>query len=127
MSMKLYVGNLSFETSSNELQTLFAQTGTVESVSVIEDRETGRSRGFGFIEMSTKEEGAAAIEKFNGQQVGGRALKVNAPEQRVDMLDLFTRAEAVNDIVDELQKLTNEVSYGHFFALAEIDHLAIKS
>jgi RNA recognition motif-containing protein len=82
MSMKLYVGNLSFETSSNELQTLFAQTGTVESVSLIEDRETGRSRGFGFIEMSTKEEGAAAIEKFNGQELGGRALKVNAAKPR---------------------------------------------
>ena len=80
MSMKLYVGNLSFETSSNELQTLFAQTGTVESVSLIEDRETGRSRGFGFIEMSTKE-GAAAIEKFNGQELGGR-LKVNQAKQR---------------------------------------------
>ena len=82
MSMKLYVGNLSFDTSSNELQTLFAQTGTVESVSLIEDRETGRSRGFGFIEMSTKEEGAAAIEKFNGQELGGRALKVNAAKPR---------------------------------------------
>ena len=82
MSMKLYVGNLSFETSSSDLQTLFAQTGTVESASVIEDRETGRSRGFGFIEMSTKEEGAAAIQKFNGQEVGGRALKVNEAKQR---------------------------------------------
>src|SRR6187455_1110696 len=82
MTMKLYVGNLSFETSSNELQTLFAQTGTVESVSLIEDRETGRSRGFGFIEMSTNEEGAAAIEKFNGQELGGRALKVNAAKPR---------------------------------------------
>lgn len=82
MSMKLYVGNLSFDTSKNELQTLFAQTGTVESVSLIEDRETGRSRGFGFIEMSTKEEGAAAIEKFNGQELGGRFLKVNEAKQR---------------------------------------------
>jgi len=82
MSMKLYVGNLSFDTSSNELQTLFAQTGKVESVSLIEDRETGRSRGFGFIEMSTKEEGAAAIAKFNGQDVGGRALKVNEAKPR---------------------------------------------
>ena len=82
MSMKLYVGNLSFETSKNELQTLFAQTGTVESVSLIEDRETGRSRGFGFIEMSTKEEGVAAIEKFNGQELGGRFLKVNEAKQR---------------------------------------------
>jgi cold-inducible RNA-binding protein len=82
MSMKLYVGNLSFETSKNELQTLFAQTGTVESVSLIEDRETGRSRGYGFVEMSTKEEGAAAIEKFNGQELGGRFLKVNEAKQR---------------------------------------------
>jgi len=82
MSMKLYVGNLSFDTSSNELQTLFAQAGTVESVSLIEDRETGRSRGFGFIEISTKEEGAAAIQKYNGQEVGGRALKVNEAKPR---------------------------------------------
>jgi len=82
MSMKLYVGNLSFETSSNELQTLFAQAGTVESVSLIEDRETGRSRGFGFVEMSTSDEGAAAIQKFDGQEVGGRALKVNAAKPR---------------------------------------------
>ena len=82
MSMKIYVGNLAFETSRDELQTLFAQTGTVESVSLIEDRETGRSRGFGFIEMSTKEEGAAAIEKFNGQELGGRSLKVNEAKQR---------------------------------------------
>ena len=82
MSMKLYVGNLAFQTSSEELQTLFAQAGTVESVSLIEDRETGRSRGFGFIEMSTKEEGATAIEKFNGQELGGRALKVNAAKPR---------------------------------------------
>ena len=82
MSMKLYVGNLSFETSKDELQTLFAQTGTVESVSLIEDRETGRSRGFGFVEMSTKEEGATAIEKLNGQELGGRTLKVNEAKQR---------------------------------------------
>ena len=82
MSMKLYVGNLSFETSSNDLQTMFAQTGTVESVSLIEDRETGRSRGFGFVEMSTKEEGAAAIAKFNGHELGGRELKVNAAKPR---------------------------------------------
>ena len=82
MSTKLYVGNLSFDTSSEQLQSLFAEAGTVESVSLIEDRETGRSRGFGFIEMSTKEEGAAAIEKFNGHDFGGRALKVNAAKPR---------------------------------------------
>ena len=84
MTMKLYVGNLSFETSSNDLQTLFAQAGTVESVSLIEDRETGRSRGFGFVEMSTKEEGAAAIQQFNGKDVGGRALNVNEAKPRED-------------------------------------------
>jgi cold-inducible RNA-binding protein len=84
MSMKLYVGNLAFETSSAELQTLFAQAGKVESVSLIEDRETGRSRGFGFVEMSTKEEGAAAIQQFNGKDLGGRALNVNEAKPRED-------------------------------------------
>jgi cold-inducible RNA-binding protein len=82
--MKLYVGNLSFQTSSEELQTMFAQAGTVESVSLIEDRETGRSRGFGFVEMSTKEEGAAAIAQFNGKDLGGRALNVNEAKPRED-------------------------------------------
>jgi len=82
MSMKLYVGNLAFETSSNDLQTLFAQAGTVESVSLIEDRETGRSRGFGFVEMSTKEEGDAAVAQFNGKDLGGRTLKVNEAKPR---------------------------------------------
>jgi len=84
MTTKLYVGNLAFQTSSQELQTLFAQAGTVESVSLIEDRETGRSRGFGFVEMSTKEEGAAAIQQFNGKDLGGRALNVNEAKPRED-------------------------------------------
>ena len=84
MTMKLYVGNLAFQTSSEELQSLFAQAGTVESVSLIEDRETGRSRGFGFVEMSTKEEGAAAIAQFNGKDLGGRALNVNEAKPRED-------------------------------------------
>jgi cold-inducible RNA-binding protein len=84
MSMKLYVGNLSFETSSEDLQKLFAQAGTVESASVIEDRDTGRSRGFAFVEMSSKEEGQAAIQQFNGQDVGGRALNVNEAKPRED-------------------------------------------
>jgi cold-inducible RNA-binding protein len=82
MSMKLYVGNLSFETSSDNLQQLFAEAGTVESVSVVEDRDTGRSRGFGFVEMSSKEEGAAAIAQFNGREVNGRALNVNEAKPR---------------------------------------------
>ena len=82
MSTKLYVGNLAFQTTSQELQELFAQAGTVESASVVEDRETGRSRGFAFVEMSTKEEATAAIEQFNGKEVGGRALKVNEAKPR---------------------------------------------
>ena len=82
MSMKLYVGNLAFQTSSDDLKQLFAKAGTVESASVVEDRETGRSRGFGFVEMSTKEEGAAAIHQFNGQEVSGRALNVNEAKPR---------------------------------------------
>src|SRR5947208_17184935 len=84
MSMKLYVGNLSFDTSSNDLQTLFAKAGTVQSVSLIEDRETGRSRGFGFVEMQTKEEGEAAIAQFNGTELAGRTLKVNEAKPRED-------------------------------------------
>ena len=82
MSMKLYVGNLSFQTSSGDLQTLFAQAGTVESASVVEDRDTGRSRGFGFVEMSSKEEGEAAIAQFNGKEVNGRNLNVNEAKPR---------------------------------------------
>ena len=84
MSMKLYVGNLSFQTSSEDLQELFAQAGTVESASVVEDRDTGRSRGFGFVEMSSKEEGEAAIQQLNGKEVGGRALTVNEAKPRED-------------------------------------------
>ena len=82
MSNKLYVGNLAFQTTSQELQELFAQAGTVESASVVEDRMTGRSRGFAFVEMSTKEEAASAIDQFNGKELGGRALKVNEAKPR---------------------------------------------
>src|ERR1700687_5545639 len=82
MSMKLYVGNLAFATSSQDLQELFAAAGTVESASVVEDRDTGRSRGFCFVEMSSKEEGEAAIAQFNGKEVNGRALNVNEAKPR---------------------------------------------
>ena len=82
MSTKLYVGNLAFQTTSEDLQQLFAEAGTVESASVVEDRMTGRSRGFAFVEMSTPEEAAAAIEQMNGREVGGRALKVNEAKPR---------------------------------------------
>src|SRR5256885_7054284 len=84
MSVKLYVGNLSFQTSSNDLQQLFSQAGTVESASVVEDRETGRSRGFGFVEMASAEEGQAAIQQFNGKEVNGRNLNVNEARPRED-------------------------------------------
>jgi RNA recognition motif-containing protein len=80
--MKLYVGNLAFSTSSQDLQELFGQAGTVESASVVEDRDTGRSRGFGFVEMSTKEEGEAAVAQFNGKEVNGRNLNVNEAKPR---------------------------------------------
>ena len=82
MSTKLYVGNLAFQTTSQELQELFAQVGTVESASVVEDRDTGRSRGFGFVEMSTKEEAASAIQQLNGKEVAGRALTINEAKPR---------------------------------------------
>lgn len=82
MSTKLYVGNLAFGTTSEQLQEIFAQAGTVQSANVVEDRETGRSRGFAFVEMSTNAEAAAAIDQFNGKEVGGRALKVNEAKPR---------------------------------------------
>lgn len=75
--MKLYVGNLSFDTSNQDLTELFSEIGTVESSNIIEDRETGRSRGFGFVEMSSKSEAENAIAQLNGKEVNGRALTVN--------------------------------------------------
>ena len=80
--MKLYVGNLSFDTTQQDLEQIFGEIGTVESTNIIEDRETGRSRGFGFIEMSTKEEGANAISTLNGKEIDGRALTVNEAKPR---------------------------------------------
>ena len=82
MSTKLYVGNLAFQTTSQELEQLFGQAGTVQAASVVEDRDTGRSRGFAFVEMSSQEEANSAIEQFNGKEVGGRALKVNEAKPR---------------------------------------------
>jgi RNA recognition motif-containing protein len=84
MPTKLYIGNLSFRTTGEELREAFSAVGTVESASVIEDRETGRSRGFGFVEMATPEEAAAAIEAFNGKDFGGRNLTVNEAKPRSD-------------------------------------------
>ncbi len=76
MAQKLFIGGLSFSTSSERLRELFAQAGAVESATVVTDRETGRSRGFGFVEMATADEAEAAVKKFNGQEVDGRTLKV---------------------------------------------------
>ena len=76
MAHKLFIGGLSFSTSDESLRELFATAGSVESASVVTDRDTGRSRGFGFVEMATAEEADAAAKKFNGQVVDGRTLKV---------------------------------------------------
>ena len=77
MGRKLYVGNLSFNTTEGELEALFAQSGTVESVRVMRDMATGRARGFGFVEMASEEEAQAAINACHGQEFGGRQLTVN--------------------------------------------------
>ena len=82
MSSKLYVGNLSFNTSTHDLEEMFGAIGTVESANIIEDRDTGRSRGFGFVEMSSKEECDKAIAELNGKEVDGRELTVNEAKPR---------------------------------------------
>ena len=82
MSKKLYVGNLAFQTTTQDLEQLFAQAGSVASAQIIEDRDTGRSKGFAFVEMSTEDEAAKAIEQFNGKEVAGRMLKVNEARPR---------------------------------------------
>jgi RNA recognition motif-containing protein len=82
--MKLYVGNLSFNTTNQDLNELFGTIGTVQSSNVIEDRETGRSRGFGFVEMSSQAEGEKAISELNGKEVDGRELKVNEAKPQGD-------------------------------------------
>ncbi len=82
MGRKLYVGNLSYGVDSSVLEQLFAAHGTVESAEIISDRETGRSKGFGFVQMATDEEAQAAIAAMNGQQHEGRALTVNEARPR---------------------------------------------
>lgn len=82
MGKKLYVGNLSYDVSSSDLEQLFGQHGQVASAQIINDRDTGRSKGFGFVEMSSDEEAQAAITALNGQQHGGRALTVNEARPR---------------------------------------------
>ncbi len=84
MGKKLYVGNLPFTATEEELSTKFSAVGTVESAKLIIDRDTGRSKGFGFVEMSSDSEASAAIDKFNGQDYGGRPMTVNEarPQER---------------------------------------------
>ncbi|MBI4518236.1 MAG: RNA-binding protein [Deltaproteobacteria bacterium] len=82
MGRKLYVGNLAFDVTDRELEELFAQAGTCESVSVITDRTTGQSRGFGFVEMGSNAEAQRAIQQFDGQEFKGRTLRVNEARER---------------------------------------------
>ncbi len=84
MSVKLYVGNLSFSTTEQDLEEQFGEFGQVNSASLITDRETGRSRGFGFVELDSKEAAQAAIQNLNGKEVDGRALTVNEAKPRED-------------------------------------------
>lgn len=84
MSVNIYVGNLPFTVDNTELEGLFAEHGAVSSAQVIMDRETGRSRGFGFVEMESGDSARAAIEALDGQDVGGRRLKVNEARARGD-------------------------------------------
>lgn len=82
MEVKLYVGNLSYSTTEDDLRTLFAQAGTVASVALIKDRDTGQSKGFAFVEMSTQVEAQNAISRFNGQTLNARDLTVNLARPR---------------------------------------------
>jgi RNA recognition motif-containing protein len=84
MATRLYVGNLPFRVTGDDLQELFAQAGEVSSANVVTDRETNRSRGFGFVEMATDDGARAAIEQFNGKDFQGRALTVNEARPRAD-------------------------------------------
>ena len=82
--MRIYVGGLPYSTNSDELRDLFAQLGAVTSASVVEDKYSGQSRGFGFVEMENNDEAQAAIAKYNGYSMGGRALTVNEAKPRED-------------------------------------------
>jgi len=87
VAKKLYVGNLSYETTDSDLQNLFGPHGTVQSAQVIMDRDAGRSKGFGFVEMNSDQEAQAAITALNGQDVNGRALTVNEARPREERGD----------------------------------------
>jgi cold-inducible RNA-binding protein len=84
MGKKLFVGNLSFDTTSADLEALFAELGTCESASVVTDRDSGRSRGFGFVEMASNDEAQKAIAALNGRDLQGRQLNVSEAKERTD-------------------------------------------
>ncbi|MBU0581159.1 MAG: RNA-binding protein [Candidatus Margulisbacteria bacterium] len=84
MSKKLYVGGLAYSTTEDALKSAFSPAGTVESVAIVIDRDSGRSKGFGFVEMSTEEEAKKAIEMLNDQELDGRKLKVNEARPKTD-------------------------------------------
>src|SRR4051794_13819359 len=94
MGSKLYVGNLSYDTTGSDLQQLFGSHGTVQSADVIQDRETGRSKGFGFVQMGSDNEAQAAIAALNGQDHSGRALTVNEAKPREPRSGGFSGAGA---------------------------------
>jgi len=84
MAKKIYVGNLSYKTTEEELKNLFEAHGVVNSVKIITDRESGRSKGFGFVEMETEQDGRAAISALNSCEIGGRQLRVNEAAERTE-------------------------------------------
>lgn len=87
MEKKLYVGNLSYETDTNRLQTLFGEAGAVTDAVVIMDRQTGQSKGFGFVEMADEQSAQAAVDRFNGSELDGRTIKVAEAKPRADRGD----------------------------------------
>lgn len=94
MAKRLFVGNLSWDTTDESLRAAFAEAGTVESAQVITDKMSGRSKGFGFVEMATDEEAAKAVEALNGKAIDGRPVTVNEARPMTERSDRAPRAEA---------------------------------
>jgi RNA recognition motif-containing protein len=122
VKMKLYVGNLSYTTTDEDLRTLFAQAGTVTSVEVIKDRFTGDSKGFAFVEMSSQSEGENAIRMFNGYSLDNREIKVNVARPRGALAASVNGAAAVSvDVVRAASAGATGVEVG---VHAGINHVA---
>ena len=133
MESKLYVGNLSYSTTEDDLRTLFTQAGTVTSVALIKDRDSGQSKGFAFIEMSTQVEAEKAISMFNGHMVGERELKVSLarPKKSAAQADSATIEAAIAPSAEaasatKLHELVTQaprlLSRGAFFLLISVSH-----